>query len=93
MDRLKFPTLCLMLLAVVLVPLLAGCEASTPEEVQASNAKRSRLIAVVDGCRIWEVYNNSGLNPFLARCPEGAADTFEEHLSGKTKKRTFVLGE
>lgn len=84
-----------LLLATISVGVTA-CELPTPEQQQASNADRSRLIATVDGCRVWEVYNNEGSNPFLARCPEGAADTFESHKEGgkvKHTETTVTLGD
>lgn len=76
------------LLAVAAVALTACYDPTTTEQQQAYNADRSRLIATVDGCRVWEVYNNEGSNPFLARCPEGAADTFESHKEGGKVKHT-----
>lgn len=79
---------------------LSACEPSTPEKRQREteqrverNNNRTRLIATVDGCRIWEVYNEDGTNPFFARCPEGSADTFNEYRSNKQTKQTFTLGD
>jgi hypothetical protein len=90
--------------AIGFLIVLAGCAPATPEQREAAataqreyNAKQSRFITTVDGCRIWEVYNPNGDNPFFARCPEGAADTFEQHTEsqGKTSKtvKTFTLGD
>lgn len=82
--------------------MLSACAPATPEQIEAEesariedNSGRSRLVAVVDGCRIWEVYNDkvSSPNPFFARCPEGAASTFETHKSGKTRVETFTVGK
>lgn len=99
-ERLIFASIC----AIAAVGILAGCEPKTPEQRQKEidqrverNNGRTKLLAIVDGCRIWEVYNEDGTNPFFARCPEGSADTFESHTvkEGKhTKKQTnFTMGD
>jgi hypothetical protein len=82
--------------AMLIAAIVTGCAAATEEEKQATierNNEKTRLIAIVDGCRIWAVYNESGEDPFFARCPEGAADTFEQHISNKQTKTTVTLGD
>jgi len=81
---------CVILGLMVLV--LASCGDITPEEEQQMVAQRSRLVGVVDGCNIWEVYNRHGTNPFFARCPEGVAMTTWE-TGSKTKTKQFTLGD
>jgi len=88
-----WPTIAVLLSLFTLLLVLSGCAEQTPDERQAYVDKRSVLLGVVDGCRIWEVYNpNGGPNPFLARCPEGAADTFNTYRSGKITKESFTTG-
>lgn len=88
-----------LIMGAVALLALAGCEDETPEQKQAraeNNGTKSRVIAVVDGCRIWEVYNDQGHNPFFARCPEGSETTFEQWSTGgktPTTKRVQTLGD
>ncbi len=94
----------LVVIAMVLLGALfvVACADLTEEQKQQETEKRvernngkTRLLAIVDGCRIWEVYNEDGTNPFFARCPEGAVDTFESHKGGYKNRDTiknFTLG-
>lgn len=81
-------------IAVALISLafLTACSPPTDEEKQATVERYTKLVGVVDGCRIWEVYNQGGTNPFLARCPEGTADVTWQ-TGGKVKTTQFTLGE
>jgi hypothetical protein len=89
-----------LLNVTILAALLVGvtaCEAPTDEETRANNERHSRLVAVIDGCRIFRVYDSdTSEHPYFARCPEGAADTVEQHTTGgknpKTKT-TVTLGD
>jgi hypothetical protein len=79
-----------LLLAGVALLVLAGCEFNPISiEVASENGRNSRIIAEVDGCRIWEVYNSDGHNPFFARCPEGAATSYEQYQGGNKNQQTF----
>lgn len=91
----------LVVSAMLVAAIFAGCKALTAEEKEAQqnatierNNEKTELIAIVDGCRIWRVYNENGDDPFFARCPEGAADTFEQHrMSKRQTKTTVTLGD
>lgn len=91
---LKFKAFMTTLLMSIVVVAITACTAPTEEEVVKSNSDEARLVAVVDGCRLWRVDDRYGDKPYFARCPEGAATTFEEHRSGKhSTKTTSTIGE
>jgi hypothetical protein len=63
---------------------LAGCGNRSMETEVSANGAKSELIATVDGCRVWRLYD--GHYVYFARCPEGSATTTwnETKSNGKT---------
>ena len=81
----------------VVLLILASCTPETEEkkvERAFENGGKSTLIAIIEGCKIYEVYNNQGTNPFFALCPNGPAPAFSQRISGKnvTTRQFMVPG-
>lgn len=68
------------ILALVVALALAGCNDAMETQTSANGAE-AKLIAEVDGCRLWRVYDGSYV--YLARCPEGASGTQHDVSCGK----------
>ena len=91
----------LLTLNAIWIPAVLLLAACTPEEIAErerrtieSNNQSTKLVATVDGCTVYRVYDSEKANyPYFAKCDGKAVGTFETHTSGKTKKDTFTLGE
>jgi len=69
---------------------LASCGQEPMKAETSANGATAYLIATVDGCRVWRVWD--GVNVYFARCPEGAVTTKYERQQGKTTVPQYTVG-
>lgn len=73
---------------------LAACGSAAPplETASTSNGVQVSLIAVVDGCNLWEI-DRGGFERtvYMARCPEGASNVQWDYRSGKATITTQTV--
>jgi hypothetical protein len=78
-------------LALIAALALAGCATAPIRQAETGNPGRSAdLIAVVDGCKIWRIYDLHYV--YFARCPNGVART-ETETGGKYSHRVEVVAD
>lgn len=59
------------------------------EKEVSENGTEASLIAVIDGCNLWRVWDGGYV--YFARCTEGAADVYWRRQSGKTTARVQTV--
>jgi hypothetical protein len=69
---------------------LASCGQEPMKAETSANGATAYLIATVDGCRVWRVWD--GVSVYFARCPEGAVTTKYERQQGKTTVPQYTVG-
>lgn len=78
-------------IAAVSLLALASCGQDPMKAETSPNGATAYLIATVDGCRLWRVWD--GHDVYFARCPEGAVTTKYERQQGKTTVSQFTVGD